>query len=111
MPEICPAATGLATDSTLACHPKTAHLKTGDVGGAFLIARRFDPQTIETWRAEKASSTGRWSFGVEESFTGYEGFVRVGPRRGFHLLLVEEMEAGFVPVLPSSGPSTTRNPT
>jgi hypothetical protein len=79
---------------------KTARLRTGDVGGAFLIARRFDPQTIETWRAEKASSTGRWSFGVEESFTGYEGFVRVGPRRGFHLLLVEETEAGFVPVLP-----------
>jgi hypothetical protein len=79
---------------------KTARLKTGDVGGAFLIARRFDPQTIETWRAEKANTTGRWSFGVEESFTGYEGFVRVGPRRGFHLLLVEETDAGFVPVLP-----------
>jgi hypothetical protein len=79
---------------------KTARLKTGDVGGAFLIARRFDPQTVETWRAEKANSTGRWSFGVEESFTGYEGFVRVGPRRGFHLLLVEETDAGFVPVLP-----------
>ncbi len=79
---------------------KTARLKTGDVGGAFLIARRFDPQTVETWRAEKANTTGRWSFGVEESFTGYEGFVRVGPRRGFHLLLVEETDAGFVPVLP-----------
>ena len=77
---------------------KTARLKTGDIGGAFLIARRFDPQTVEAWRAERASTTGRWSFGVEESFTGYEGFVRVGPRRGFHLLLVEETEGGFVPV-------------
>jgi hypothetical protein len=67
---------------------KTARLKTGDIGGAFLIARRFDPETIEAWRGEKP-----------ESFTGYEGFVRVGPRRGFHLLLVEETEAGFVPVL------------
>ena len=83
-----------------AIQAKTARQKTGDVGGAFLIARRFDPQTIETWRAEKANTTGRWSFGVEESFTGYEGFVRVGPRRGFHLLLVEETDAGFVPVLP-----------
>ena len=27
------------------------------------------------------------------------GFVRVGPRRGFHLLLVEEADGGFVPVL------------
>jgi len=78
---------------------KTARLKTGDIGGAFLIARRFDPQTVEAWRAERASTTGRWSFGVEESFTGYEGFVRVGPRRGFHLLLVEEGDGGFVPVL------------
>ena len=67
---------------------KTARLKTGDVGGAFLIARRFAPETIEAWRSERP-----------ESFTGYEGFVRVGPRRGFHLLLVEETEAGFVPVL------------
>jgi hypothetical protein len=67
---------------------KTARLKTGDVGGAFLIARRFDPETIEAWRSERP-----------ESFTGYEGFVRVGPRRGFHLLLIEETEAGFVPVL------------
>jgi hypothetical protein len=79
---------------------KTARLKTGDIGGALLIARRFDPQTVETWRAERANTTGRWSFGVEESFTGYEGFVRVGPRRGFHLLLVEETDGGFVPVLP-----------
>jgi hypothetical protein len=79
---------------------KTARLKTGDVGGAVLIARRFDPQTVESWRAEKANTTGRWSFGVEESFTGYEGFVRVGPRRGFHLLLVEETDAGPVPLLP-----------
>jgi hypothetical protein len=78
---------------------KTARLKTGDVGGAFLIARRFDPQTVEAWRAERVNTTGRWSFGVEESFTGYEGFVRVGPRRGFHLLLVEETDGGFVPVL------------
>ena len=79
---------------------KTARLKTGDIGGAFLIARRFDPQTIEAWRTERGSAaTGRWSFGVEETFTGYEGFVRVGPRRGFHLLLVEETEGGFVPVV------------
>jgi hypothetical protein len=80
---------------------KTARLKTGDVGGAFLIARRFDAAAVEAWRAERASNaTGRWSFGVEESFTGYEGFVRVGPRRGFHLLLVEETESGFMPLLP-----------
>jgi protein kinase-like protein len=81
---------------------KSARLKTGDVGGAFLIARSFDEATLEAWRAgdKPAGASGRWSFGIEESFTGYEGFVRVGPRRGFHLLLVQEMEdGGFVPVL------------
>jgi hypothetical protein len=38
--------------------------------------------------------------GGRHPLTGYEGFVRVGPRRGFHLLLVEETDAGLVPVLP-----------
>jgi serine/threonine protein kinase len=81
---------------------KTARLKTGDVGGALLIARSFDDAALAAYRAGDpgAASTGRWTFGFEESFTGYEGFVRVGPRRGFHLLLVEETEEGFVPVLP-----------
>ena len=34
--------------------------------------------------------------------TGYEGFVRLGPRRGFHLLLVRETEGGFKPILPDA---------
>jgi tRNA A-37 threonylcarbamoyl transferase component Bud32 len=81
---------------------KTARLKTGDVGGAFLIARSFDDDALAAYRAGDpgTASGGRWTFGFEESFTGYEGFVRVGPRRGFHLLLVEETDDGFVPILP-----------
>jgi hypothetical protein len=81
---------------------KTARLKTGDVGGAFLVARSFDAETLAAYRAGEpgTAASGRWTFGFEESFTGYEGFVRVGPRRGFHLLLVEETDDGFVPVLP-----------
>ena len=81
---------------------KTARLKTGDVGGAILIARSFDDAALAAYRASDPgpASSGRWTFGFEESFTGYEGFVRVGPRRGFHLLLVEETDDGFVPVLP-----------
>jgi len=81
---------------------KTARIKTGDVGGAFLIARSFDDDALAAYRAGDPGSTsgGRWTFGFEESFTGYEGFVRVGPRRGFHLLLVEETDDGFLPILP-----------
>ena len=41
----------------------------------------------------------RFADTVEESFTKYEGFVRVGPRRGFHLLLVQETDEGFTPIL------------
>ncbi|HEV7786912.1 MAG TPA: serine/threonine-protein kinase, partial [Thermoanaerobaculia bacterium] len=78
---------------------KTARLKGGDVGGAILVARSFDDATLEAYNTTELGSTGRFTFGVEESFTKYEGFVRVGPRRGFHLLLVQETDAGFTPIL------------
>lgn len=41
-------------------------------------------------------------FSLQGSVTGYEGFVRIGTRRGFHLLLVHETETGFQPVLPTA---------
>ncbi len=78
---------------------KTARLKGGDVGGAILVARSFDDATLEAYNRTELGSTGRFTFGVEESFTKYEGFVRVGPRRGFHLLLVQETDGGFTPIL------------
>ena len=78
---------------------KTARLKGGDVGGAILVARSFDDATLEAYHTTELGSTGRFTFGVEESFTKYEGFVRVGPRRGFHLLLVQETDDGFTPIL------------
>jgi tRNA A-37 threonylcarbamoyl transferase component Bud32 len=78
---------------------KTARLKGGDVGGAILVARGFDDATLEAYNKPELNSTGRFTFGVEESFTKYEGFVRVGPRRGFHLLLVQETDDGFTPIL------------
>jgi protein kinase-like protein len=78
---------------------KTARLKGGDVGGAILVARSFDDATLEAYHTTELGSTGRFTFGVEESFTKYEGFVRVGPRRGFHLLLVRETDDGFTPIL------------
>lgn len=79
---------------------KGARAKTGDIGGAFLIAPEIEEATVEAL-AELAApeKLGRW-FGMEESFTGYEGFVRIGPRRGFHLLLIRETRDGFEPLLP-----------
>ena len=81
---------------------KLARKKTGDVGGVFWIAPKFPDPTLEAYRQvlQKAGSSS-W-FSVEESFTGYAGFVRVGPRRGFHLMLIEEQENGsFLPLLPT----------
>jgi tRNA A-37 threonylcarbamoyl transferase component Bud32 len=92
----------LADFSSRVVEAKAARTKTGDVGGAFLIARQLDADTLEAYRTGGAALTGsgRWSLGVEETLTGYEGFVRTGPRRGFHLLLVEESAEGFLPILP-----------
>lgn len=83
-----------------AIEAKTARIKTGDVGGAFLIAPAFEESTIDAYREATTPEHGtKTLFGFEEKLTGYEGFVRIGPRRGFHLLLVAETEAGFEPVL------------
>ena len=82
---------------------KTARKKTGDVGGVFLIARHVHDDALAAYReAIGRAAAPRW-LGMEESLTGYEGFVRIGPRRGFHLLLVEESDDGtFEPILPST---------
>ncbi len=94
----CPKALAEFRDAVI--QAKSARTKTGDIGGAFLIAPRIEDETVEALAALAApEKSGRW-FGVEESFTGYEGFVRIGPRRGFHLLLVRETPTGFEPLLP-----------
>ncbi len=77
---------------------KKARTKTGDVGGAFLIAPQFDESMIEAYQAStKPQGTGLLS--VEEKLTKYEGFIRMGPRRGFHLLLIAERKDSFEPLL------------
>lgn len=81
---------------------KTARLGTGDIGGAFLVAPSFDEEALEVYRnATKPETTTRSLLGLEEKLTRYEGFVRLGPRRGFHLLLVAETSSGFEPLLPT----------
>ena len=84
---------------------KTARIKTGDVGGACFIARRFEGDMLtayrEATRSGEKNKSRKWLFGLQKSLTGYEGFVRIGSRRGFHLLLVVEQEDGtYLPLLP-----------
>lgn len=77
---------------------KTARLKTGDIGGVFLIASSFSDDLLSAYSDRIQGVTG--IFGLEDSFTGYAGFVRLGTRRGFHLMLVEHGDDGFTPILP-----------
>lgn len=80
---------------------KTARIKGGDVGGALLVAPKFSDDVLEAYAERIKSRGGSSFFSMEESFTGYAGFVRIGARRGFHLLLVEERDGKFEPLLPT----------
>jgi hypothetical protein len=82
---------------------KSARIKTGDIGGAVLVARSFDDDTEAAYKALVTSDLDparSWTFAAIESATQYEGFVRIGPRRGFHLMLVQETGKGFEILLP-----------
>jgi hypothetical protein len=75
---------------------KAARTKTGDVGAAFLIAPAFDERAANAWQAAtRNDGETSWAFGAIDKATSYEGFVRMGPRRGFHLVLVAEARDGF----------------
>ncbi len=75
---------------------KEAHKKGGDIGGVFLISQSFSEPVLEAYRKSLHRGLGNRLLGIDKSM-GYDGFVRVGARRGFHLLLVEERDGGFQP--------------
>lgn len=79
---------------------KQAREKRGDIGGAIFVARSFDEDVAERYRTATRMEDGSGSWLREQSVTGYEGFVRMGARRGFHLLLVKEKDDGFEAIFP-----------
>lgn len=82
---------------------KEARIRSGDVGAALLVSPSFDESVAEAYReitTHESEKSRSWAFGAIEAATSYEGFVRIGPRRGFHLVLVEETPGGFEVVLP-----------
>lgn len=80
---------------------KTARIKTGDIGGACFIAPSFDDDALALYDTMTVHEEKRsLLFSLQDSLTRYEGFVRMGSRRGFHLLLVVETPEGFRPLLP-----------
>lgn len=81
---------------------KTARIKSGDVGGAILVAPSYTPDALAAYaQATEIKSKGGLLSKMQKSFTGYQGFIRLGSRRGFHLLLVTlDEHHRFHPVLP-----------
>ncbi len=80
---------------------KTARLKTGDVGAALLVAPSFTEEALATYRSRTSPGEARsWVLGLQSSLTKYEGFIRLGTKRGFHLLLLEDHGGALEPVLP-----------
>ncbi len=75
---------------------KRARKKRGDVGGVFLVSRSFPREVLDAYRTLLHKGFGNLLLGMDKSL-GYEGFVRLGAGRGFHLLLVEERDDGFHP--------------
>ena len=75
---------------------KKARIKRGDIGGVFLISRAFSEDVLEAYRTLMHQGFSNRFLGIDKSL-GYEGFVRLGRGRGFHLLLVEERDDGYRP--------------
>jgi serine/threonine protein kinase len=80
---------------------KRARHKTGDIGGVFLVAEHFDDALLQAYEERLHQAKSSWMFSLQNSMTGYEGFVRIGARRGFHLMLVELDGKSFRPVFVS----------
>jgi serine/threonine protein kinase len=78
---------------------KKARNDRGDIGAAILMARDRDEAFQEAYQSATSDFTS-WMANVTESITGYEGFVRTGMRRGFHLLPILHTSQGFEPILP-----------
>ncbi|MGC8916773.1 MAG: serine/threonine-protein kinase [Thermoanaerobaculum sp.] len=77
---------------------KEKRLERGDVGALVVVAPAFSAPAIEAYlRAIESKSRGLAR--LQETLTGYAGFVRIGHNRGFHVLLVERKDNGFEPML------------
>lgn len=77
---------------------KAARSDRGDIGAALLMADDYTDEFVEAYH-DATTDIASWVASMTESITGYEGFVRTGMRRGFHLLPVLQTDDGFRPIL------------
>jgi len=80
---------------------KNARNDRGDIGAALLVADAYTDAFLDAYESATADIAS-WMASMTESITGYEGFIRTGLRRGFHLLPVLRTDNGFEPILPKS---------
>jgi len=80
-----------------ALQAKDARSKQGDIGGVLLISKHFPAAVLEAYRSMLHRGFGNRLLGLDKSM-GYDGFVRLTSRRGFHLLLVEERDGELQPL-------------
>lgn len=76
---------------------KEARRKGGDIGGVLVVSSKFPDDVLDLYRSYLNRGFGNQLLGLDKSM-GYEGFVRMSARRGFHLLLVEETPSGLRPL-------------
>lgn len=80
-----------------AIEEKESRIAGGDIGGVLFAAPEFPPEVIELY-VDAIESHASGFRRIQENVTGYAGFVRIGARRGFHLLLVEERGGKYSPL-------------
>ncbi|MFB6351557.1 MAG: serine/threonine-protein kinase, partial [Bradymonadaceae bacterium] len=86
---------GFLSDVKTAKHARNDR---GDIGAALLVADDYTDEFVDAYHSA-TTDIASWMASMSESITGYEGFVRTGMRRGFHLLPVLRTDDGFRPIL------------
>ncbi|MEO1369428.1 MAG: hypothetical protein AAFX50_19800, partial [Acidobacteriota bacterium] len=94
IPNLDPASFQAFVDRVVAV--KEARIKRGDIGGVVLVTPRLTDEVRDAYKQMVSGGWGNKLFGFDRSM-GYEGFVRLSARRGFHLLLVERTPDAFLP--------------
>lgn len=78
---------------------KEARAHPGELGAAILVAPRFSEEALEAY-LKALRSTGSALLSSLGALTHTEGYVRLGARRGFHVLLVEDEGGRRRPLVP-----------
>lgn len=71
-----------------------------EMGAVILIAPSFDEDALQGYFDELKAANKRSFWQRFDAFSHIEGYLRTGPRSGFHVLLVEETDGRRRPLMP-----------